>query len=443
MQSELILEQGLAPAEMFSFRHVLVQEAAYASLLKSRRERLHGRIAGVIEEQYPEMAETRPEWLARHFSEAHLAEPATRYWLEAARRAKNAFANREAEAHLRRCLDVIASASVTDGAADPTLGRRKLEALVLMGDIASVSANLHEANRCYDLALGSASEPGDRARIANKRHRARVVVREGARIAFYEHGGGSPTLVLVTPIAYSLGAWQPLIDRLCQEFRVVTVDARGSGASDPLVRPYPITEHIRDVRAVIATLGDGPFIGIGLSRGANMLLHLAHAEPCLFEKLLLLGGAPTAPEPPYFPASYVQGCREALERGDVEGLLRFHTAHVLSELEMIELRELVVRARLLLPPETLLSFWDPDPTIDVTPILPAVIVPTLVAHGREDRLVLFRAAEALVDLLPNAQLYAFEGKGHFPIFTATDEFCDVLRRFVRTGTVAKRLLGSP
>jgi pimeloyl-ACP methyl ester carboxylesterase len=63
-------------------------------------------------------------------------------------------------------------------------------------------------------------------------------------------------------------------------------------------------------------------------------------------------------------------------------------------------------------------------------------VPTLVAHGREDRLVLFEAAEELAARLPRAQLYAFEGKGHFPIFTATDEFCDVLRRFVRTGILA-------
>jgi pimeloyl-ACP methyl ester carboxylesterase len=242
----------------------------------------------------------------------------------------------------------------------------------------------------------------------------------------------------VTPIAYSLGAWQPLIERLCQEFRIVTVDARGSGASDPLVRPYPVDEHVRDVRAVIAALGDQPVIGIGMSRGANMVLKLAHGEPHLFEGLVLIGGAPTAPQLPYFSAAYLQGCQDILDRGDLEGLLRFHTAHTLSEPETIELRELVVRSRLQLPEETLLSFWDPDPTADVLPVLSDISVPTLVTHGREDRLVLFGAAEELAARLPRAQLYAFEGKGHFPIFTATDEFSDVLRRFVRSGTAASR-----
>ena len=436
-RSDLIVRQGLPAAEIYSFHHALVQETAYASLLKSRRQDLHGRIAGIIEERYPEIAEVHPEWLARHFTEAGRAEPAAIYWLQAARRAREAFANREAAAHLQRCLDVVAAASAKDAEPVPALARQKLEALVLLGDLASVAADLEEANRWYELALQSASQAGDRTWIANKRHRAREVVREGARIAFYEHGGGSSTLLLVTPIAYSLGAWQPLIERLCQEFRIVTVDARGSGASDPLVRPYPISEHVQDLRAVIAALGDEPVIGIGMSRGANMVLKLVHREPHLFDKLVLIGGTPSAPEPPYFPDSYLQGCQDALDRGDLEGLIRFHTAHVLSEPEMVELREMVVRSRLLMPPETLLSFWDPDPTIDVTRILPEITVPTLVTHGRDDRLVLFAAAEEFAARLSNAQLYVFEGKGHFPIFTATEEFCDVLRRFVLSGNAAQ------
>jgi pimeloyl-ACP methyl ester carboxylesterase len=58
----------------------------------------------------------------------------------------------------------------------------------------------------------------------------------------------------------------------------------------------------------------------------------------------------------------------------------------------------------------------------------------LIIHGREDRLVAFSAAEQIAAGLPNAQLYPFEGKGHLPIFSATDEFCEVLSRFVRTGS---------
>jgi pimeloyl-ACP methyl ester carboxylesterase len=73
--------------------------------------------------------------------------------------------------------------------------------------------------------------------------------------------------------------------------------------------------------------------------------------------------------------------------------------------------------------------------MDITAILEQVTVPTLVLHGTDDALVPFAAAEYLAGKLPNAQLHGFKDKGHLPMFTATDEFCDVLRGFIRTGTL--------
>ena len=88
-----------------------------------------------------------------------------------------------------------------------------------------------------------------------------------------------------------------------------------------------------------------------------------------------------------------------------------------------------------MPRETILSFYDPDPDMDIRPLLSAIRVPTLIVHGTEDRQVPFAAAEYLAAHIPGAQLYPFQGYGHVPLFTATQEFCDVLRRFVRTGAV--------
>jgi pimeloyl-ACP methyl ester carboxylesterase len=65
------------------------------------------------------------------------------------------------------------------------------------------------------------------------------------------------------------------------------------------------------------------------------------------------------------------------------------------------------------------------------PLLAGSAAPVLVAHGREDRLIAFAAAEEIAARLPNARLYAFERKGQVPIFTATTEFCNIVRRFVR------------
>jgi pimeloyl-ACP methyl ester carboxylesterase len=433
--SGLVVCDGEPPAAAYSFRHALVQEAAYGSLLKSRRRKLHACIASTVERRFPDIVELRPEWLAHHHTEAGQAKFAAEHWLRAARRAKDAYANREAQSHLRRCLTAVAEAQRASGGAASDLDRHELEALVLLGDLASLAGDLGEANRWYEQALAIASEPQTRSGIERKRHRPRTAFRDGARIAFYEHGSGPATLLFVAPLAYGLATFQPIVERLCQEFRVVTIDSRGTGASDPLVRPYPLSEHVKDVRTVIDTLGGGPVIGVGLSRGGNLLLKLAHIEPRLFAKLVTIGCSP-GPPGQFFSEEYLREHRRLVDKGDLEAIVRFHTSLVFSEPATRELRELFVRTRLELPSETMLSFFDPDPTVEVTPILGEIALPVLVTHGSVDRLILLEAAEVIRAWVPDARLYVFEGKGHLPLFTATDEFCEVLRGFAQTGTSA-------
>ena len=98
---------------------------------------------------------------------------------------------------------------------------------------------------------------------------------------------------------------------------------------------------------------------------------------------------------------------------------------------MREMLDAIVQSRLKLPRETLLNFFLDEVEDDVTDMLPTSTIPTLVTHGRDDGLVSFEAAELAASLLPNARLHGFDGKGHLPIFTATNEFCEVLRVFVR------------
>ena len=65
-----------------------------------------------------------------------------------------------------------------------------------------------------------------------------TVVRNGSKIAFYEHGSGDTTVVFAHPIAYGLATFQPIVEQLCQEFRLITIDPRGTGASDPLAEQF-------------------------------------------------------------------------------------------------------------------------------------------------------------------------------------------------------------
>src|SRR6476646_6392991 len=105
-QAELVFRRGEPPEAVYSFKHALVRDAAYESLLKSRRQHLHGQIAHKMEEKFPDIVVSQPEIVAHHFAEAGLVEPAVGYWLKAGNLALSRSAN-AAVGHLEHGLKLI------------------------------------------------------------------------------------------------------------------------------------------------------------------------------------------------------------------------------------------------------------------------------------------------------------------------------------------------
>jgi predicted ATPase len=105
--AQLIFGRGRPPDAAYRFKHVLVQDAAYASLLKGPRQRLHSRIAQVLKEHFSDRAAAEPELLAHHYTEAGETDEAIDQWLKAGQRAAERSANLEAIAHLRRGLELL------------------------------------------------------------------------------------------------------------------------------------------------------------------------------------------------------------------------------------------------------------------------------------------------------------------------------------------------
>ena len=104
----LLFVRGTPPQSSYIFKHALVQDAAYGTLLRSRRQRLHGRIAATLEDRFPEIVLAQPALLAQHCAAAGLAEQAVAYWLKAGQQALARSAMTEAVAQLRKGLDVLA-----------------------------------------------------------------------------------------------------------------------------------------------------------------------------------------------------------------------------------------------------------------------------------------------------------------------------------------------
>ncbi len=125
--AELIFQRGVPPEASYQFKHALVQEAAYSTLLRTERRRLHGAVARVLEERFGDLAATEPELLAHHLTEAGIVEAAIDYWHRAGELAISHAAYREAANHLKRGMDLIHLLPPA-----PTRDRKELDLHLLM-----------------------------------------------------------------------------------------------------------------------------------------------------------------------------------------------------------------------------------------------------------------------------------------------------------------------
>ena len=113
---------GCRRRPLFLFKHALVQDTAYSTLLRGPRQALHRRIADGLEQRFPDLVETRPEIIAHHYGEAAIADKAITYWHLAGKSSVAKSAVREATAQLRRGLSLL------DGLPE-TRERKQLEAI--------------------------------------------------------------------------------------------------------------------------------------------------------------------------------------------------------------------------------------------------------------------------------------------------------------------------
>jgi predicted ATPase len=125
----LLFRQGPPPHASYLFKHALVQDAAYGTLLRETRRALHARIAETLERQFREFAENQPELLARHCTEAGLIEKAAHLWGKAGQRSLERSALVEAAEQITRALDQIAILPST-----PALRRRQMNLQVALAN---------------------------------------------------------------------------------------------------------------------------------------------------------------------------------------------------------------------------------------------------------------------------------------------------------------------
>jgi class 3 adenylate cyclase/predicted ATPase len=156
--AELLYQRGRPPRATYTFKHALIQDAAYASLLRSTRQRVHQQVVQLYETRFPEVVETQPEVVARHCTAAGQDEAAIRYWQQAGQRALQRSAHAEAMAHLRQGLAVLTTLPET-----PACLQQELDLQVALGTAlrATQGQAAPDVERAYARARELCAQLGD------------------------------------------------------------------------------------------------------------------------------------------------------------------------------------------------------------------------------------------------------------------------------------------
>jgi class 3 adenylate cyclase/tetratricopeptide (TPR) repeat protein len=161
VRTELLYERGKRPESVYVFKHALIREAAYESLLRSTRRGFHARIAQVLEDSFPELVEGKPELIAQHLTEAGQTLDAIRYWHRSGERALRAWATDEAATHFARGLELVTALPEDADRKELELGFQLARGTALM---ASRGYAAPEAEAAYARAEALSREIDDPAR---------------------------------------------------------------------------------------------------------------------------------------------------------------------------------------------------------------------------------------------------------------------------------------
>ena len=148
MAAGLLFRQGAPPHATYLFKHALVRDAAYGTLLREPRHALHASIAETLENQFTEIAQSQPELLAHHFTQAGMTEAAIEWWRTAGQRSLARSALLEGAEQLKRALDQIATLPAT-----PALRREEIKLQVAFANALALTGDFVDGKEHYDRAL--------------------------------------------------------------------------------------------------------------------------------------------------------------------------------------------------------------------------------------------------------------------------------------------------
>jgi len=269
-------------------------------------------------------------------------------------------------------------------------------------------------------------------------------VSSGVRL-YYEDFGEGHAVVLIGGGQATHKLWTSQVAALAREFRAITFDWRGTGASDRPRNGYTIDTAAADLSALIDGLGVASATLVGHGLGSHLALLMAAARPQAVDGLFLTAAAP-----------WMSGERDGQVGGLPEEFLLFVTSQQGRSVPYAEtcfelgdkwlfhrpqspgVNQWALEQALDWPQYVLEAYAGSLRRIDHRERLPRISCPAVIAQGRHDRKQRYEGAIYLANALPNARLVTFENSAHMPLVEETGAFNAQLLNFVRSVNAAKQ-----
>jgi len=416
------------------FDHSKIREVLYNEIAPRLRNEYHSMIARYIEEANKDRLEEVVTELAYHYHRCGNAKKAIPYLLEAGEDAREKWAVFEAVKFFSQALEMMGN--------DERWSKDRTRTLEALGDVYAFTGQHEKANECYEKGMTGAKDDAGTERMRRKTRRKMVLDKNGVKLAYYVYGEGQPTLIFLVAWIWTAEFWQPQVNYFSQNFKMVTIDMRGTGESDKPAGDYTLDLYADDLDSIIEELQEKNVVLIGESIGASIAIKYVTKYPGKVSKLVLVGGSPHPLATDDFPYGMPENSLAPLltiTKETYSNVARAFIELIFSESGTEYLKEWGLKMGVKTPMEISVNSFMNFVKEDLRPLLRKIDMPTLILHGEKD-IIFTRVSEGakyIHENISGSKNYIFEGKGHFPSITAADKFNRTLKEFVTTGKLLK------
>lgn len=257
------------------------------------------------------------------------------------------------------------------------------------------------------------------------------------RYIYFDDIGNGPPLLLIGGMISTRQIWSPHVAELGRHFRLITIDNRESGESDPETKPYTVSDMADDGAVLLRALSVRRAHVLGHSMGGFIALNFAVDHPEFLDRLVLVSTSPATgaalgrPAPQFDQATWivdpVERARRQLRTAAASGYFDAHP-------EQLEAVSRLMRGNRLDFEGLKRRVQATYGSHDVRDQLGSISAPTMVIHGNADRAIPLENGRLLADSIPHAKLTIFDGVGHFPQLERSDDFHRAVIEFLKSAS---------